>query len=214
MPRFAVRFLHARFRDEPVRPAANSQMPGTWPGDDAGQRRAVRQPVPLHRLPAHPGRRGKRWRPPLDIRAVRRELRLKLPQPAGHSRWTCHATAKKRLPDARPLARCWRRRAHPDAQIVAGCTDVGLWVTKQHRDLGAGARSAPGGRTAPRGRYRRHRIAIGAAVTPRPTPLMRWWRTGAVHPFTWRLPACRCATPARWAATSPTARRSATARRC
>lgn len=26
--------------------------------------------------------------------------------------------------------------AHPDAHIVAGATDVGLWVTKQHRDLG------------------------------------------------------------------------------
>ncbi|MEP7005313.1 MAG: xanthine dehydrogenase small subunit [Sphingomonas bacterium] len=25
---------------------------------------------------------------------------------------------------------------HPDARIVAGATDVGLWVTKQHRDLG------------------------------------------------------------------------------
>lgn len=25
------------------------------------------------------------------------------------------------------------RAAHPQAQIVAGCTDVGLWVTKQHR---------------------------------------------------------------------------------
>ena len=24
------------------------------------------------------------------------------------------------------------RAAHPDAQLVAGCTDVGLWVTKQH----------------------------------------------------------------------------------
>ncbi|MBP6308739.1 MAG: FAD binding domain-containing protein, partial [Burkholderiaceae bacterium] len=27
------------------------------------------------------------------------------------------------------------RRQHPEAQIVAGCTDVGLWVTKQHRDF-------------------------------------------------------------------------------
>jgi xanthine dehydrogenase small subunit len=27
------------------------------------------------------------------------------------------------------------RVEHPDARIVAGCTDVGLWVTKQHRDL-------------------------------------------------------------------------------
>ncbi|WP_245646653.1 xanthine dehydrogenase small subunit [Sphingomonas soli] len=26
--------------------------------------------------------------------------------------------------------------AHPETQIVAGATDVGLWVTKQHRDLG------------------------------------------------------------------------------
>jgi xanthine dehydrogenase small subunit len=26
--------------------------------------------------------------------------------------------------------------AHPQARIVAGATDVGLWVTKQHRDLG------------------------------------------------------------------------------
>src|SRR5215472_14554063 len=26
--------------------------------------------------------------------------------------------------------------AHPEARLVAGATDVGLWVTKQHRDLG------------------------------------------------------------------------------
>ncbi|HZI82306.1 MAG TPA: FAD binding domain-containing protein, partial [Casimicrobiaceae bacterium] len=26
--------------------------------------------------------------------------------------------------------------AHPDARLVGGATDVGLWVTKQHRDLG------------------------------------------------------------------------------
>ncbi|UUZ73369.1 FAD binding domain-containing protein [Polaromonas sp. P1(28)-8] len=27
------------------------------------------------------------------------------------------------------------RAAHPKAQLVAGCTDVGLWVTKQHQEL-------------------------------------------------------------------------------
>ena len=27
------------------------------------------------------------------------------------------------------------RAAHPDAQVVAGCTDVGLWVTKMHRQF-------------------------------------------------------------------------------
>ncbi len=28
------------------------------------------------------------------------------------------------------------RAAHPQAQLVAGCTDVGLWITKQHREYG------------------------------------------------------------------------------
>lgn len=28
-----------------------------------------------------------------------------------------------------------QRAAHPQAQVVAGCTDVGLWVTKQHRQF-------------------------------------------------------------------------------
>jgi xanthine dehydrogenase small subunit len=27
------------------------------------------------------------------------------------------------------------RAAHPNAQLVAGCTDVGLWITKQHRQF-------------------------------------------------------------------------------
>jgi xanthine dehydrogenase small subunit len=30
---------------------------------------------------------------------------------------------------------CAARAAHPEAQIVAGCTDVGLWVTKMHMDF-------------------------------------------------------------------------------
>lgn len=56
------------------------------------------------------------------------------------------------------------RAAHPEAQIVAGCTDVGLWVTKQHRrfpqvlDVTA-ARELQRLETYP------HHIAIGAAVT-------------------------------------------------
>jgi xanthine dehydrogenase small subunit len=36
--------------------------------------------------------------------------------------------------DAAGLARACT--AHPDARLVAGATDVGLWITKQHRDLG------------------------------------------------------------------------------
>jgi xanthine dehydrogenase small subunit len=56
------------------------------------------------------------------------------------------------------------RRAHPDAQLVAGCTDVGLWVTKQHRQF---ARVLDITRVAELRRVERypHHIAIGAAVS-------------------------------------------------
>ena len=56
------------------------------------------------------------------------------------------------------------RAAHPKAQVVAGCTDVGLWVTKQHKrfeqvlDVTA-ARELQRIETYP------HHIAIGAAVS-------------------------------------------------
>ena len=56
------------------------------------------------------------------------------------------------------------RTAHPDAQIVAGCTDVGLWVTKQHRQFG---RVLDLTRVEELRRIEPHadHIAIGAAVT-------------------------------------------------
>ena len=56
------------------------------------------------------------------------------------------------------------RRAHPDAQLVAGCTDVGLWVTKQHRQF---ARVLDTTRVEELGQVDRypHHIAIGAAVS-------------------------------------------------
>ncbi|MBL8389008.1 MAG: xanthine dehydrogenase small subunit [Hydrogenophaga sp.] len=56
------------------------------------------------------------------------------------------------------------RAKHPKAQLVAGCTDVGLWVTKMHKrfpqvlDLTAT-------RELRRVERYRHHIAIGAAVT-------------------------------------------------
>ncbi|WP_137896206.1 xanthine dehydrogenase small subunit [Ramlibacter sp. 2FC] len=56
------------------------------------------------------------------------------------------------------------RAAHPQAQIVAGCTDVGLWVTKQHRQF---AQILDVTRVAELRRVEQypHHIAIGAAVT-------------------------------------------------
>ncbi|MGZ5195423.1 MAG: xanthine dehydrogenase small subunit [Ramlibacter sp.] len=56
------------------------------------------------------------------------------------------------------------RAAHPDAQIVAGCTDVGLWVTKTHMQF---AKVLDVTRAKELRRIERydHHVAIGAAVT-------------------------------------------------
>ena len=56
------------------------------------------------------------------------------------------------------------RAAHPKAQLVAGCTDVGLWVTKQHRQLAAVIDIT---QVSELRRIEDHadHIAIGAAVT-------------------------------------------------
>jgi xanthine dehydrogenase small subunit len=54
--------------------------------------------------------------------------------------------------------------AHPDARLIAGATDVGLWVTKQHRELGTliytgNVRELLATRTTPEA------LEIGAAVS-------------------------------------------------
>ncbi|TXH90299.1 MAG: xanthine dehydrogenase small subunit [Rhodoferax sp.] len=56
------------------------------------------------------------------------------------------------------------RAQHPLAQLVAGCTDVGLWITKQHREFGHIIDLT---RVAELQRVEQypHHIAIGAAVT-------------------------------------------------
>ncbi len=56
------------------------------------------------------------------------------------------------------------RSAHPQAQVVAGCTDVGLWVTKLHMQF---SQVLDVTRAAELRRVERHadHIAIGAAVT-------------------------------------------------
>jgi xanthine dehydrogenase small subunit len=56
------------------------------------------------------------------------------------------------------------RAAHPDAQIVAGCTDVGLWVTKMHMQFGKVLDVTAAQELRQVETYGNH-IAIGAAVT-------------------------------------------------
>jgi xanthine dehydrogenase small subunit len=56
------------------------------------------------------------------------------------------------------------RAKHPKAQLVAGCTDVGLWVTKQHRQFSK-VLDVTATRELRRVETYPHHIAIGAAVS-------------------------------------------------
>lgn len=56
------------------------------------------------------------------------------------------------------------RAEHPNAQLVAGCTDVGLWVTKMHMQFGKVLDVTRVEKLRRVERYPQH-IAIGAAVT-------------------------------------------------
>jgi len=56
------------------------------------------------------------------------------------------------------------RARHPDAQLVAGCTDVGLWVTKQHQQFAKVLDLTQVAELRRVDDYPHH-IAIGAAVT-------------------------------------------------
>lgn len=65
----------------------------------------------------------------------------------------------------RTLAQLLSLRAqHPKAQIVAGCTDVGLWINKSHRDFGQLLDITRVQELQRVERYPHH-LAIGAAVT-------------------------------------------------
>jgi xanthine dehydrogenase small subunit len=56
------------------------------------------------------------------------------------------------------------RAAYPQAQVVAGCTDVGLWVTKMHKRF-AQVLDVTAAQELKRVETYAHHIAIGAAVT-------------------------------------------------
>lgn len=56
------------------------------------------------------------------------------------------------------------RARHPDAQIVAGCTDVGLWVTKMHMQFASVLDVTRAEELRRIERYPHH-VAIGAAVS-------------------------------------------------
>ena len=141
LPRLAMRLLHAGLRDVAV--VHLRAPPGRRHAADAPAtgRRPLGQPVPLHRLPADP-RRG-----PAHVRPARCAPRHRSPwcrrctslQHDEHLRIRRAAgPAHGPLPCARPRWPNWPRCAKRSrrAQLLAGSTDVGLWVNKQFRDLG------------------------------------------------------------------------------
>ncbi|MCB2016613.1 MAG: xanthine dehydrogenase small subunit [Hydrogenophaga sp.] len=80
---------------------------------------------------------------------------------------TLKARPAKDSPYLRPgsLAELLQARAtHPKAQVVAGCTDVGLWVTKQHRRF-AQVLDVTAAHELRRVETYPHHIAIGAAAS-------------------------------------------------
>jgi xanthine dehydrogenase small subunit len=89
----------------------------------------------------------------VDEQAVMAQLRELAPSPGSH--YLSPRTLKDLLA---------ARAAHPQAQIVAGCTDVGLWVTKMHMQF---AQVLDVTRVAELRKVESypHHIAIGAAVT-------------------------------------------------
>ena len=115
-----MRLLHAGLRDVALRRAASARA-GTE--GVPVRRRDRRQSLPLHRLRPDPrGRRG-------ESAASRDD--------SATAEAAAHARGRRRR--ARAGSRRARRTnwpsccvAHPEARIVAGATDVGLWVTKQH----------------------------------------------------------------------------------
>ena len=138
LPRLAVRLLHARLRDVALGDLPAPRRARHAAVAPAARRRAVGQPLPLHRLPADPRCRRADVRPAaqraLDAAPVVGALaQLRARRAAAHAaareRRRVHRAAHARRLRRRP---CWRQ---PDARILAGSTDIGLWVNKMFRDL-------------------------------------------------------------------------------
>lgn len=99
----------------------------------------------------------------VDEAALAQQLRALQAEPAKPAEPADGAEGPSYLAPTTLQALLQARQQHPQAQVVAGCTDVGLWVTKQHRQFKQVldvTRAAELRRVEP---YPHH-IAIGAAV--------------------------------------------------
>ena len=168
-----MRLLHAGLRHVALRRCGCATP---IPADAADREGAAGQSLPLHRLRADHPRRARRSRAMASRRAIRWR------PSATRSRRGLQALQRRRarrdrrgratgsiVPADRRRSRRGLRGQSDGARIVAGATDVGLWVTKFMRDIGpvifighlAGAAAHRGGR-------RRHHASAPASPTPRP----------------------------------------------
>ena len=109
------------------------------------------------------------------------------------------------------LARLYAQ--HPDATIVAGATDVGLWITKKLTPL---EKIIHVGRVAELSGIEQLRAVMPSARSFRWRDPLRSWAPSipTLPKYCGGSVPSRCAPRARSAATSPTARPSAISRRC
>ena len=134
-PRLAMRLLHAGLRHVALRAVDADRRPAVL--DDRNDALAG-QSLPLHRLPS----RSSRPRSPPPWRADRRRTRSTPNAPTVRARLrddrrtaastSGAASSASIAPRDRRRARRGSRSSIPTPLIVAGGTDVGLWVTKQH----------------------------------------------------------------------------------
>ena len=172
--------------------------------------RPLGQPVPLHRLPPHPGRRPADAHPaPHAGRRDRIATKMEL---LAHNQKAPEADLTYISPttlDALLAA----RTAHPQAQLVAGGTDAGLWVTKQHRQLGQVLDVTRVAELRQITEAADH-TAIGAAVRLQDAFDALVQRRPQLHSFATRFAGLPVRNAGTLGATSPMARQLATPCRC
>jgi xanthine dehydrogenase small subunit len=151
-----VMSLFALYQDAQGQPIAREQAQAALSGNlcrCTGYRPILDAACAMQKLPRHT----------LDQGAVLAQLR------ALAEAKTKAAVQKSAAPSAylapRTLAELLRARAqHPQAQLVAGCTDVGLWITKMHMQFAQVIDTTQVAELR-RVEHYPHHLAIGAAVT-------------------------------------------------